>query len=58
MKRANRLNAARVLIVGDNELAAGEVVLRDMKTKAQRMVPIEGLVKTIEKTIRADRKQR
>jgi len=58
MKRANRLNAARVLIVGDDEMAAGEVVLRDMETKAQQMVPLKGLVKTIGEKIRADRKQK
>ncbi len=57
MKRANRLKAAQVLIVGENELAAGEMVLRDMETRVQRMVPLEGLVKTIEDAIRAKKKQ-
>ena len=43
MKRANRLNAGHVLIVGDEELAAGKAVLRDMATKAQADVAIEGI---------------
>jgi histidyl-tRNA synthetase len=44
MKRANRINADHVLIVGDDELAQGAAVLRDMHTKAQREVPLDNLV--------------
>ncbi len=47
MKQANRLKAGRVLIVGDSELAAGQVVLRNMADKTQRDVPIGTLVQTI-----------
>ncbi len=54
MKRANRLNAAHVLIVGENELAGGEIILRNMDTKEQLALPIEGLVKLIRDRIRED----
>jgi len=47
MKRADRLNAPLVLIVGDAELANGRVALRDMRTKEQTELPIEDLVPTL-----------
>jgi len=47
MKRANRMGASRVLIVGENELTEGAAVLRDMKTKDQVSIPLEGLVETL-----------
>ena len=40
MKRADKLNAKRVLIAGEDELAKGKVVLRNMETKAQEEVDI------------------
>jgi histidyl-tRNA synthetase len=39
MKRADRLQARIALIVGGDELARGEVTLRDMRTGDQRAVP-------------------
>ena len=39
MKRADRLQARVTLIVGGDELARGEVTLRDMRDSAQRAVP-------------------
>lgn len=50
MKRANRLGAQWVLMVGEDELAGGEAVLRNMATKEQVSVPFEditGKIKTI-----------
>ncbi len=47
MKRANRLKARRVLIVGENELAAGRAVLRDMQTRAQQEIPLPAVVEEI-----------
>jgi histidyl-tRNA synthetase len=44
MKRADRLLARVALIVGGDELARGEVTLRDMKTGDQRAVPRAGAV--------------
>jgi histidyl-tRNA synthetase len=48
MKRANRLGADFVLILGDDELESGEAVLRNMETKEQTSVPIETLVENIQ----------
>jgi histidyl-tRNA synthetase len=50
MKQAHRLGAPRVLIFGEDELNRGQAVLRDMETKAQQTIPVEGIVETI-KTI-------
>ena len=44
MKRANKLNAARVLIAGDNELAENTLILRDMETKEQMELPMDTIV--------------
>ncbi|MDA3897856.1 MAG: histidine--tRNA ligase [Desulfobacteraceae bacterium] len=49
MKRANRINAANVLIVGSQEIEAGAVVLRNMATKEQVTIPIDGMVNHIKK---------
>jgi histidyl-tRNA synthetase len=51
MKRADRLEAGYALIVGDDELEKGEVILRNMQSKAQISIPIEGLVETIREKI-------
>ncbi len=51
MKRANRLNASHALIVGDDELEKGAAILRNMQTKAQISIPIDGLVETIKEII-------
>jgi histidyl-tRNA synthetase len=52
MKRANKLNAAFVLIVGDNELAQKKLVLRNMATKEQTEIGLDNLVNDLEKLIR------
>jgi histidyl-tRNA synthetase len=44
LKRADRLGARRVLIVGDNELASGKGILRDMAAKAQTEVALDDLL--------------
>jgi len=44
MKQADRLGAEFVLIVGDNELTEGKVILRNMATKAQLEIPFEHLL--------------
>ncbi len=53
MKRADRLEAGHVLIVGDDELKKGEAILRNMETKDQVSIPLEGLLDTIKKRIAA-----
>jgi histidyl-tRNA synthetase len=44
MKRADRLGAKKVLIVGDDELASGNGILRDMETKVQQNVSLDDLI--------------
>jgi len=51
MKRADRLEAGHVLIVGDDELKKGEAILRNMETKDQVSVPLDGLVEKIKEKI-------
>ena len=49
MKRADRLGAKKVLIIGDDELAAGKGILRDMATKEQTEVPLDNLTEVLKK---------
>jgi len=42
MKQADRAKARFVLILGEEELAKGEAVLRDMISKEQQQVPLAG----------------
>ncbi len=51
MKRADRLRARRVLIVGDNELQTGEAMLRDMATREQTPVALDRLVDTLRQSL-------
>ena len=44
MKRAGRLGARRVLIVGEDELASGKGILRDMEKKVQEEVELQNIV--------------
>ncbi len=52
MKRADRLGAASVLIVGDNELKEGTAILRNMQTKEQVAVALDDLVENLKKRLR------
>lgn len=47
MKRADRLGARHVLIVGDTELEAGEAPLRNMDTKEQVAIPLAGVANVV-----------
>jgi len=51
MKRADRLKAEHVLIVGDKEMEEGSAVLRNMETKEQVPVPIQGIGDSIRKIL-------
>jgi histidyl-tRNA synthetase len=51
MKRADRLNAGYVLIVGESELQSGTAVLRNMATKEQQDVALESLVEQVQKRL-------
>jgi histidyl-tRNA synthetase len=51
MKRADRLGAANVLMVGANELKEGTAILRNMETKEQETVFIHNLVENLKNKI-------
>ncbi|HUV50394.1 MAG TPA: histidine--tRNA ligase [Anaerolineae bacterium] len=51
MKRADRLGAKHVLIIGEKELEEKAVILRDMTTKEQLSVPLDDLIKTVKDKI-------
>ncbi len=42
-KQADRLGARLTVIVGPDELSAGEVTVRDMGTKEETRVPLSGV---------------
>jgi histidyl-tRNA synthetase len=52
LKRADRLGAPYVLIVGENELEQGSAILRDMQTKKQVSVPFDDIVVQLMKMVR------
>ncbi len=47
MKKADRMGAKKVLIVGDDELSSGRGILRDMHTKVQEEVSLDNLVEDV-----------
>lgn len=47
MKRADKLKAAHVLIAGEKELEEGKVVFRNMATREQVSLPVDGVVEGI-----------
>jgi histidyl-tRNA synthetase len=51
MKKADRLGAKKVLIVGDEELDRGKAILRDMNTKVQEDVNLDDLVARLKKRL-------
>ncbi|MEE9418674.1 MAG: histidine--tRNA ligase [Desulfatiglandaceae bacterium] len=51
MKKADRLGAKKVFIVGDDELASGKGVLRDMETKVQVEVDLQDIVTNLMEAI-------
>ena len=51
MRRADKLKARYVLILGEEELKRGRAVLRNMETKSQEEIPLQGLIDTLGKKI-------
>jgi len=51
MRRADKLKARYVLILGEDELNRGKAVLRDMETKSQEEIPMQNLVNTLKSKI-------
>ena len=52
MKRAGKMGADFVLILGDNEIEDGAAVLRNMKTKQQERIELDDVEAKVSKTIR------
>jgi histidyl-tRNA synthetase len=52
MKKADRLKAKRTLIVGDNEIASGKGILRDMAAKTQQEIGLDKLMEELKKIIK------
>ena len=48
MKSANKLDAEYTVIIGEDELAKGEAQVRNMATKEQISVPLDGIVAYME----------
>ena len=51
MRRADKLKAKYVLILGEEELKRGRAVLRNMEDKSQEEIPLQGLIDTLRKKI-------
>jgi histidyl-tRNA synthetase len=54
MRRANKLKARYVLILGEEELKRGRAALRNMEDKSQEEIPIQDLVNTLKSKILRD----
>jgi len=54
MRRADKLKARYVLILGEEELKKGRAVLRNMKTKSQDEIPMQGIVVTLKSKVLHD----
>jgi histidyl-tRNA synthetase len=54
MKKAGRLGARMVLIVGGDELASGRGVLRDMASKVQQAVDLGNVASNLRKALKVN----
>ena len=54
MRRADKLKARYVLILGEEELKKGRAVLRNMETKSQEEIPMQGIVDTLKSKVLHD----
>jgi histidyl-tRNA synthetase len=52
MRRADKLKAQYVLILGEEELRKGKAVLRNMESKSQEEIPIPDLVNILKEKVR------
>jgi histidyl-tRNA synthetase len=52
LKRADKLNSSFALIFGDKEIAEKQVLLRNMSTKEQQTIPLDGMLESIIKIIK------
>ncbi|MCF6266063.1 MAG: histidine--tRNA ligase [Desulfuromusa sp.] len=51
MRRANKLNAAFTLILGEDELESGQAQLKNMSDSSQSIIALESLVATLSKKL-------
>jgi histidyl-tRNA synthetase len=54
MKRADKLNAAFVIIIGEEELKTEKIILRNMQTKEQVSIPTKGIVDILKSKIKIE----
>jgi histidyl-tRNA synthetase len=54
MRRADKLKARYVLILGEEELKKGKAVLRNMADKSQEEIPMENLMTALKKKVFQD----
>jgi len=54
MRRADKLKARYVLILGEEELKRGRAVLRNMESKSQEEIPIHDIVNSLKVKILRD----
>jgi len=52
MRRADKLKARYVLILGEEELEKGRVVLRNMEDKSQEEIPISDILSHLKSKLR------
>ncbi len=52
MRDADKLGSVLTIIIGDDELAKGEIVLRDMRTKEQISVKFTDILKTVNEKLK------
>jgi len=55
MKLADKLNVKYVLILGQKESLEGKIIVRDMKSGSQKIVPLKRVVKEMKKKIKSKR---
>jgi histidyl-tRNA synthetase len=51
MRDADKLHAALTIIIGDDELAKGEIVLRDMKSREQKSVKFPDIIGAVRENL-------
>ncbi|MBE3555175.1 MAG: histidine--tRNA ligase, partial [Thermicanus sp.] len=56
LKAADRLNARCALILGEEELAEGKILLKDLKTGEQEKVPLLEVVEACKKSLGTSRR--
>jgi histidyl-tRNA synthetase len=53
MRRADKLGARWVCIVGEQELAAGQLIVKNLQTKSQETLPGDGALTQLRKRLAA-----